>query len=291
MTGMFPSTFEYFAPKTIQETIGFLKEYGYEAKILAGGQSLLPMMKLRIAMPAVVLDINQIDDLQGWREENGLLRIGALTRHADLEHEQTLEERYPLLAKTAAWIADPPIRNRGTVCGSLVHADPNSDWGAAMLALRADVEIVGSAGIRTVSIDDFFIDTFTTALEEDELVSAVLIPSPAGVTGARYMKLERKAGDFAIVGVAINVTLSEQGTILDAGIGLCACGDVPLRAAKTEQSLIGSQLDFNSIEKASAIAKEEADPATDLRGTADYKKDLIRVFVKRALQEIAKDFK
>lgn len=283
---MFPSSFEYMAPKTVDEAVGLLQQYGYDAKILAGGQSLLPMMKLRIAMPTVVIDINQIKDLQVCQEENGYLRIGALVRHADLEHNQELIKRYPLLAKTAEVIADPPIRNRGTLCGSLVHADPNSDWGAAMLALQADVEITGPAGKRIVSINDFFVDTFTTPLEIDELVSAVLIPQPAGKSKGMYMKLERKAGDFAIVAAAINVTLSDNGTVLDAGIGLGACGDVPIRARQAEQILIGSQLDNHTIEQAAQVAKDEANPSTDLRGTAEYKKDLVRVFVKRALNEI-----
>lgn len=287
---MFPNAFEYFAPTTVEETIGLLKEYGYEARILAGGHSLLPIMKLRVAQPRVILDINQIAALQGWQEEEGQLRIGALVRHAEVEYAQALTESYPLLGKTARLIADPPIRNRGTVCGSLAHADPNSDWGAAMLALRADVEIIGEKGKRKVDIDDFFVDTFTTCLEEDELVSAVLIPAPAGKVGARYLKLERKAGDFAIVGVALNITLSEDGTVLDAGIGLCACGDIPLRAAKAEQALVGGRLTADRIEEASKLAQAAAQPATDLRGTAEYKKDLIRVFVKRGLQEIANDF-
>jgi carbon-monoxide dehydrogenase medium subunit len=288
---MIPTAFDYYSPTTVEETIELLQKYGYEAKILAGGQSLLPMMKLRVAMPSILIDINQVDELHGWREENGYLRIGALTRHADLENERQLMERYPLLSKTAEWIADVPVRNRGTICGSLVHADPGSDWGAAMIALHADVEVIGPSGVRRVSIDDFFVDTFTTSLEVDEIASAVLIPSPIGRVGARYMKLERKAGDFAIVGVALQVVKANDGTILDVGIGLSACGDIPIRAKKAEEWLMGRPLDQETIQQASLLAQEEANPATDLRGSAEYKRDLVRVFVKRGLEEIAAELR
>lgn len=284
---MFPSTFDYFAPKTVEETIGLLQRFGYDGKILAGGQSLLPMMKLRVAMPTALIDINHVDDLHGWKEEDGYLRIGALTRHAELEKESALLERYPLLSKTAEWIADPQVRNRGTICGSLVHADPGSDWGAAMIAMRAEVEVVGPSGVKRVPIDEFFVDTFTTSLDMDEIAAAVLLPAPVGKPGARYMKLERKAGDFAVIGVAVNVIKAYDGTILDAGFGLCACGDIPLRADQAEQYLIGRQLDDETIEQVSRLAQQSARPATDLRGTAEYKLDLLRVFVKRALKEIA----
>jgi carbon-monoxide dehydrogenase medium subunit len=238
-----------------------------------------------------LIDINHIDDLHGWREENGYLRIGALTRHADLENELDLKERYPLLSKTAEWIADVPVRNRGTICGSLVHADPGSDWGAAMIAMHADVEVIGPSGVRRVFIDDFFVDTFTTSLEMEEIASAVLIPSPMGRPGARYLKLERKAGDFAIVGVALHVIKASDGTIQDVGIGLSACGDIPVRAKKAEEWLRGRSLDSETIKQASLLAQEDANPATDLRGSAEYKRDLVRVYVKRGLEEIADELR
>ncbi len=288
---MIPNAFDYHSPTTVEETVKLLQKFGYDAKILAGGQSLLPMMKLRVLMPSVLIDINRIDDLHGWREENGYLRIGALTRHADLENERNLTARYPLLSKTAEWIADVPVRNRGTICGSLVHADPGSDWGAAMIALHADVEVTGPSGVRRVFIDDFFVDTFTTSLETDEIASAVLIPTPTGRAGARYMKLERKAGDFAIVGVALHVVKANDGTILHAGIGLSACGDVPVRASKAEEWLMGRPLDKETIHQASLLAQDDANPATDLRGSAEYKRDLVRVFVKRGLEEIAEELR
>jgi len=285
---LFPSAFEYKAPTTLAEAVELLQEHGFDAKLLAGGQSLLPMMKLRVAAPPVLIDINGIDELRGWREEDGYLRIGALTRHAELEHAAELRARYPLLAETAVWIADPQVRNRGTVCGSLAHADPGSDWGAAMLALHAQVEATGPKGKRLISIDDFFEDTFTTALQEDELATAVLVPTPKGPTAGRYLKIERKAGDFAIAALAVHVTLADDGTVAEAGFGICACGPVPLRGKRAEEYLVGKKLTPETIETASRMVPEDAKPSDDLRGSAEYKRDVLRVFAKRGLSDIAK---
>jgi carbon-monoxide dehydrogenase medium subunit len=248
------------------------------------------MMKLRMAMPAVLIDINGIQDFHDWREENGWLRIGALARHAELEHSGGLLDAYPLIPRTAAWIADPPVRNRGTICGSLVHADPASDWGTSMLALRAEVEAIGPSGVRRIPIEQFFVDTFTTALEPDEIASAVLIRRPSGQTVARYLKLERKSGDFAIVGVALTVTFDGNGAVREAGVGLCACGDIPLPAKRAAEWLTGRHLDQPTIEQSARLAQEEAQPVTDLRGSAEYKRDLVRLFVKRGLKEIAEEW-
>jgi aerobic carbon-monoxide dehydrogenase medium subunit len=286
---VFPNAFQYEAPSSLDEAIRLLNEYGYDSKVLAGGQSLLPMMKFRIAAPAVIIDINGIEDLKGWREVDGKLRIGALARHAELEHATELCEKYPLLSRTARWIADPPIRNRGTVCGSLVHADPGSDWGTAMVALRAEVEARGPEGSRLIPIDEFFVDTFATSMNENELAVAVHVPTPTGPVAARYMKLERKAGDFAIAALAVQVILGEDGRVADAGIGIGACGPIPLRAAKAETALIGQPLTEETIAAASKLVPEDADPADDLRGSAEYKRDLLRVFAARALREIAEE--
>lgn len=286
---MFPSAFEYKAPTTLAEAVELLKQHGFDAKLLAGGQSLLPMMKLRVAAPPVLIDINGIDELRGWREEGGFLRIGALTRHSELEHAGELRARYPLLAETAVWIADPQVRNRGTICGSLAHADPASDWGAAMLALHAQVEATGPKGKRLISIDDFFEDTFTPALQEDEIATAVLVPTPKGRTAGRYLKIERKAGDFAIAGLAVHVSLADDGTVAEAGFGICACGPVPLRGKRAEDYLVGKKLTSETIETASRMVPEDADPADDLRGSAEYKRDVLRVFAKRGLSDISKE--
>jgi aerobic carbon-monoxide dehydrogenase medium subunit len=286
---VFPNAFQYEAPTSVDEAIRLLTEYGYDSKILAGGQSLLPMMKFHIAAPAVVIDVNGIDDLKGWREVDGTLRIGALTRHAELEHATELSDRYPLLSRTARWIADPPIRNRGTVVGSLVHADPGSDWGTAMIALRAEVEVQGPDGSRKIPIDEFFVDTFATSMNENELAVAVHVATPGGPVAARYMKLERKAGDFAIAALAVHVVLGNDGRVAEAGIGIGACGPIPLRAAKAEAALIGQPLTEETIATVSKLVPEDSEPADDLRGTADYKRDLLRVFAARALREIAEE--
>ncbi|MBX6394747.1 MAG: xanthine dehydrogenase family protein subunit M [Alicyclobacillaceae bacterium] len=286
---MFPNAFKYEAPESVDEAIRLMTEYGYDSKLLAGGQSLLPMMKLRIAAPAVLIDMNGIDDLKGWRQVDGKLQIGAMTRHAELEHAKELRDRFPLLSRTARWIADPLIRNRGTIGGSLAHADPASDWGTAMIALGAEVEVRGPEGSRLIPIDEFFVDTFATSLEENELVVAVHVPAPTGPVGARYMKLERKAGDFAIAGLAVQVELGNDGLVSKAGIGICACGPIPLRASKAEAALIGQPLTEDTIQAASRLVPEDSEPTDDLRGSADYKRDLLRVFAARALREIAQE--
>jgi aerobic carbon-monoxide dehydrogenase medium subunit len=286
---VFPNAFKYEAPTTVDEAIRLLTEYGYDSKILAGGQSLLPMMKFRIAAPAVLIDVNGIEDLKGWREVDGKLRIGALVRHAELEHATELNEKYPLLSRTARWIADPPIRNRGTICGSLVHADPGSDWGTAMIALRAEVEAQGPEGSRLIPIDEFLVDTFATSLNENELAVAVHVPTPNGPVAARYMKLERRAGDFAIAALAVHVVLGNDGRVAEVGIGIGASGPIPLRAAKAEAALLGQPLTEETIAAASKLVPEDAEPQDDLRGTAAYKRDLLRVFAVRALREIAEE--
>jgi carbon-monoxide dehydrogenase medium subunit len=286
---LFPNSFEYIAPTTLAEAVELLQQHGYDAKVIAGGQSLLPMMKLRVAAPLILIDINGIDELKGWREESGFLRIGALARHSELEKAAELRDRYPLLAETAVWIADPLVRNRGTICGSLVHADPASDWGAAMLALHASVEAFGPGGKRQIPIDDFFVDTFTTALEESEMATAVLVRTPAGPTAGRYLKIERKAGDFAIAGLAIHVSLDSDGTVAEAGFGICACGSIPLRGKRAEEYLLGKKLTPETIENASCMVPEDADPTDDLRGSVEYKRDILRVFAKRGLSDIAKE--
>jgi carbon-monoxide dehydrogenase medium subunit len=286
---VFPNAFDYKAPTSVEEAISLLTEYGYDSKILAGGQSLLPMMKFRIAAPAVLIDVNNIDELKGWREVDGKLRIGALTRHAELEHAKELTEKYPLLSRTARWIADPPVRNRGTICGSLVHADPGSDWGAAMIALRAEVEVKGPEGSRLIPIDEFFVDTFATSMNENELAVAVHVPAPTGPVASRYMKLERKAGDFAIAALGVHVELGNDGRVAKAGFGIGACGPIPLRAAKAEEALIGQPLTEEVIATVSKLVPEDAEPADDLRGSAAYKRDLLRVFAARALREIAEE--
>jgi aerobic carbon-monoxide dehydrogenase medium subunit len=286
---MFPNAFKYVAPTSVDEAIRLIDEYGYDGKVLAGGQSLLPMMKLRVAAPAVIIDINNLDELKGWNKVNGKLRIGAMTRQAELENAVELRDQFPLLSRTARWVADPLIRNLGTVVGSLVHADPASDWGTAMIALNAEVEVQGPGGNRLIPIDEFFVDTFTSSLEENELAVALHLGIPTKPVAARYMKLKRKAGDFAIAGLAVQVAVDVDGRVSEAGIGICACGPIPLRAVKAENVLIGQRLTEETIDAASKLVPEDADPVDDLRGSADFKKDILRVFAARALREIAEE--
>ncbi|MFS8639990.1 MAG: xanthine dehydrogenase family protein subunit M [Symbiobacteriaceae bacterium] len=284
---MITPPFDYVAPRTVTEAVQLLRKHGYEAKVLAGGQSLIPMLRFRLLEPALLVDINRIEDLAYLREEGGFLRIGALTRHADLENVPGLERRYPLLVATARVVADPLVRNRGTVAGSLVHADPAGDWGAAMLAAGAQVVVTGPDGSRTLSIDEFLVDTFTTAMAEDELLTEVRVPIPPERSGGAYLKLERKLGDFAIAAVGVQVTLNAAGECTRAGIGLCAVGPISLRASRAEEYLVGKPLTADTIAEAARLAAEQAEPTSDQRGPEDYKRDMVRVLTQRALQEAA----
>ena len=284
---MITPPFDYVAPRTVAEAVQLLRQHGYEAKVIAGGQSLIPMLRFRLLEPALLVDINRIEELAYFREEGGFLRLGALTRHSDVEFAPGLERRYPLLVATARVVADPLVRNRGTVAGSLAHADPAGDWGAAMLAAGAQVVLTGPDGSRTLSVDDFLLDTFTTALGEDELLTEVRVPVPPERTGGAYLKLERKVGDFAIAAVGVQVTLNAAGECTRAGIGLCGVGSISLRARQAEEYLVGRTLSEDVLAEAAYLAAEEADPVSDQRGPAEYKRDMVRVLTRRALQQAA----
>lgn len=281
---MIPDRFEYFVAQTVPEAIGLLQRYGSEAKLLAGGHSLIPLMKLRLATPRYLVDLNRIRELSSIEQRDGSLRVGALTRHADLETSDLIRTRYPLVGDAARVIADPLVRNMGTIGGSLAHADPAGDWGAAMLAARAQLVVVGPRGKRTVPIDEFFVDTFTTVLQPDEILTEILIPQPSAGSGGAYLKLERKVGDFAIAAVGTQVVFDGKGTIEDAGIGLCNVGPVSLRAKRAEGALRGGKADHATIARAAQLAAEECDPVSDLRGPAEYKRDVVRVLTTRALR-------
>src|SRR5215469_11079189 len=215
---MIPAAFEYLRPKTIPEAIGFLHQYGEDAKILSGGQSLIPMMKFRLARPAYLIDINRISGLSYIREEDGYLKIGGLTREADLEASPLIHAKYPILADTSRVIADPQIRNMATVAGNLAHGDPANDHPATMLALGAEIVASGPNGERVLPIDGFFVTLFTTQLEHDEIVTEIRIPAPPARSGGAYFKLERKVGDFATAAVAAQVTLDDKGACQQVGI-------------------------------------------------------------------------
>ena len=283
---MYPASFEYLAPTTLDEALALLQEHGDEAKVLAGGQSLIPLMKLRFAAPTALIDINGISELDNLEEDGGALRVGALVRHKTCERSELLRERYGTIGDAAPMISDPVVRNLGTVGGSLAHADPQGDWGSLMLAMRGEVVARGPNGERTIPIDDFFQGPFTTALEPTEILTEARIPTPGERSGGTYLKMERKVGDYATVGVAVHVSFS-NGSVSQAGIGLTGVGPMNLRAVAAEQALAGQALDDAAISEAARLAAEEAQPRTDVRGTEEYKRNVVRVYVERGLRKAA----
>jgi aerobic carbon-monoxide dehydrogenase medium subunit len=283
---MYPARFEYFAPSSVEEALSVLERYGDEAKVLAGGQSLIPLMKLRFASPRALVDLNGIDGLDELYEDNGMLNIGALVRHKACERSDLLRKRYGVLADAAPQISDPIVRNRGTVAGSLAHADPQGDWGSALLAGGGQVHVRGSDGTRTISLDDFFLGPFTTALEPTEIVTWVQVPEPGPRSGGAYFKLERKVGDFATVAVGVHVSFS-NGKVERVGIALTGVGPRNLRAESAEQALAGHELDDEAIGEAARLAAQAAEPRDDVRGSAEYKRNVVRVFTERGLRKAA----
>ena len=283
---MYPGRFEYHAPSTIDEAISILERYGDEAKILAGGQSLIPLMKLRFASPRALVDINRIQGLDTLYEDNGFLTIGALVRHADCERSELLRGRYGVLGDAAPQISDPIVRNRGTVAGSLAHADPQGDWGSALLATGAQVQAQGPDGTRTIRTEELFEGPFTTTLEPTEIITLVQVPDPGPQAGGTYLKLERKIGDFATVGVAAHISF-DNGKIGRAGIALTGVGPRNLRANAAEEALADAELNDESIAEAARLAAGAAEPRDDVRGSAEYKRNVVRVFTERALRRIA----
>jgi carbon-monoxide dehydrogenase medium subunit len=279
---MFPAAFDYRAPTTLDEALAVLAERGDDAKVMAGGQSLIPLLKLRFAQPALVLDIGRLPNLNVVSRQDGHLSIGALVRHVDVERNSGMAGAVPLLAEAAHWIADPLVRNRGTVVGSVCHADPSGDWGSVMLALGAEVIARSTKGKRTIPVAEFFQGPFTTALRADEIVTEIRVPIPAGAAGGAYKKLERKVGDFATVAVAVHVKLS--GTkVAEAGIGLTSVGATNMKATEAEKALAGHEPTDEVIREVARLAAAAAEPKDDIRGTAAYKKDVVRVFVQRGL--------
>jgi carbon-monoxide dehydrogenase medium subunit len=283
---MIPGAFDYLAPQSLDEAIAALAQGGDDAKILAGGQSLIPAMRFRLASPTVLIDINRLTELEYVRQEPGYLAIGALTREHELERAADLAARYPLLHDAAHVIADPLVRNRATVGGNIAHADPANDHPAVMLAYSAEVVARGPRGTRTIPIDDFFVGLFETALAHDELLTEIRIPTPAAGSGGAYLKIERKVGDYAVSAVAVQLAMS-GGRCTAARVALTNVSTVPMRSTGAEQALIGQELTEAVLEAAGQAAAAECDPSDDLRGTAEYKRDLTRVLVKRAARKAA----
>lgn len=280
---MIPPAFEYLRPNTIPEAIALLQQYGEDAKILSGGQSLIPMMKLRLARPAYLVDINRISGLSYIKEEASFLKIGGSTREAELEGSSLIRSKYPIILDTVHVIADPQVRNLATVGGNLAHGDPANDHPATMLALGAQVVATGPQGERIIPIDDFFLSLFTTALEQGEILTEIRIPVPPARSGGAYFKLERKVGDFATAAVAAQLTVDDEGIAKKVGIGLTNVGPKPIRATKAEDFLRGMKVDPASMVQASQLAAQESEPSADLRGPAEYKRALVKELARRAL--------
>ena len=278
---MIPAAFDYAAPTTLDEALRALADAGDDAKIIAGGQSLLPVLRMRLNAPAMVVDLGKIDGLRGIREEGDALVIGAMTTHDEIMHDALVHEHALLLTKVTTTVADPQVRHRGTLGGSLVHADPAGDLGAAALALDASFVIMGASGSRTVSAEDFFVDLFETAVGEGEILTEIRVPKHTG-WGAHYEKFVRVVHQWSIVAVAATVH-QDGGTIHEAKIGLTNMGSTPLRARATEEALHGVFANDEAVRAAVANVAEGTNPPDDLNGDAAYRRDLAVVLARRAV--------
>tara|TARA_B100001989_G_scaffold246717_1_gene217947 strand:+ start:66 stop:941 length:876 start_codon:yes stop_codon:yes gene_type:complete len=281
---MIPPSFEYLTPSNISDAVALLQKHGDEAKILAGGHSLIPAMRLRLAEPGYLIDISGIGGLDYIQEESGQLRIGAMTCEAALEESEIVQRKFPLLLDTAKMIADPSVRNMATVGGNLAHGDPANDHPATMLALRASVIAEGPNGTREIKIDNFFPDFFTTALSEDEILTEIRIPTPPSASGGAYLKIERKVGDYAAAAVACQLNIDSSGSIENIGLGLTNVGSTPIRASSAEELLKGKKPDENMLAEAGRLAAADSEPMEDLRGSAEYKIALVNELTQRAIK-------
>jgi carbon-monoxide dehydrogenase medium subunit len=283
---LIPAAFDYLRVHTTDEAFAHLQQYGAEARVLAGGQSLIPAMRFRLARPAVLVDINAISDLTALRVNGNALAVGAIARDSDVERAPWINDtRWSLIRDVSRVVADPVVRQLGTVVGSLCHNDPAGDWTAASLAARAEVAVRGKDGVRTVSIDDFLVSSYTTAVGEGEMALGVHFPAADGPTAGAYQKVERKVGDFATAAAAVQVSLKPDGTIREAGVALSAAGPCAVRVSEAEQILNGQQPTAELIRAAGDAASRRSDPQGDLRGSIEYKKNLAGVLVVRALRQ------
>lgn len=280
---MIPDDFTYTAPTNLPQVWDLLRQHEGDAKILAGGQSLIPLMKLRLASPAYLIDLRNVPGLTTLAERDGSLVIGAMVTETTIERSPLVRQRYAGIYDASTVVADPIVRNFATVGGNVAHADPANDHPAMLLALRANVTLQGSRGSRTVSLDDFMVDTFETALQGDEVLSEIRVPSPPPQSGSAYIKLERKVGDYAIAAVGAAVTL-DNGVCSRVGIGLTNVGPKAIRATQAETFLTGKQPDDASIHETARLAAEAAQPTSDLHGPADYKRAMVQTLTARALR-------
>ena len=283
---MIPGTFDYLAAHSVNEAVALLDQHGEGAKVLAGGQSLIPLLRFRLASPTILIDINRIDGLEYLREMNGILHIGALTRESELDNSSLIRERYLILFETSTVVADPVVRNWATVGGNIAHADPANDHPATMIAMGARVVAVGPAGERVLPIEEFFTDApFETSLHPNELLTEIRVPAPVNGSGGAYVKLERKVGDYAIAGVAAYIILDTDGNVTYAGIGLTNVGQTPIKARNAEQVLLGKLLNDANIYQAADLAAAASQPISDSRGPAEYKRDMVHTLTVRALRK------
>jgi carbon-monoxide dehydrogenase medium subunit len=282
---MYPSAFEYTAANDVESALSALAQVGDEGRVLAGGQSLIPMMKLRLAAPAHLVDINGISELDYIREVNGHVAVGALTRHAAVVDSAILADANGTVASAAPWIADPLVRNRGTMCGSVAHCDPEGDWNSVMLAIGASVVARSAAGgERVIPATEFVVDFFTNSLQPGEMVTEVRIPKYSGSGGGAYIKLERKIGDYATVGVATHLVLDGAGKVAEAGLALTSVYRHNLKVAEAESMMIGQDPGDELVAEAAAIAARVCEPENDVRGPADYKRAVVAEYTKRGFR-------
>ena len=280
---MYPVSFEYLKPSGIDEAIALLSDHGDDAKLLAGGQSLVPMMKLRVARPKYLIDIHRIADLDYMREDAGAIYIGAMTRHIEIEESSLIGEKLPMLREAASEIGDAQVRNRGTIGGGLAEADPCGDYGAVILALNAQLKCLSPRGERMIPAADFFSFAYTTALARDEILTEVIIPALAKQSAGVYVKLERVAGDFAIASAAVQLSLDDGGSCAEVGIGVTGGHAVPTKGVAVEDLLRGKKITQELIATAGQLIQADADPIEDMRGAAQYKKKVLGAILRRAI--------
>jgi len=283
---MYPRPFEYHRAASLQEAAGMLAQLGEEAKVLAGGQSLIPLMKLRFASPRHLVDLNFISGLSYVKRDDGKLRLGAMTRHAELETSEAIQQ-IPILYDCASGIADVQVRNRGTIGGSVAEADPTGDWIPVLLTLGAEVRCAGPKGERSIGLAEFVTDAYTTVLAHDELVSEVAVNAPAKNSGGAYIAFKRCAPVYAAASAAVQLTL-DGDTCKQAGIALGAVGLMSVRVNEAEAALVGKQLNDQTVAAAAEAARAACDPQSDMRGSAEFKRNLVAALVKRGIQAAAK---
>src|SRR6266699_5812414 len=284
---MIPAAFDYRPVRSVEEAIALLQQHGDEAKLLAGGQSLIPTMKLRLAQPGVLVDLGRMPGLSYIREENGAVAIGAMTTYTALERSDLLRQHFAILPDALSVLADRQVRNRGTLGGSMAHADPAADMTAVVLALKGTIVAQGPGGTRTIAADDFFVDTFATALQPGEIITEIRLPVPPAHTGSAYMKLENKASHYAVVGCAAVITLGGDGTCSAASLTVTGAAVKPTRASATESALVGSLLDEATVAGAASHAADGLELVADIHGSQAYRADMTRVMMRRAIQKAA----